>query len=375
MSLLLSVAQPILASLLADVGPAIKARGTMPILAHVLIQAEADRLTLTGTDTGLTLRSAATAHVKTPGAVTVDYAKLKGIVGSLSAEADILIEQTPARVIVKAGRSRFVLSSLDPDSFPVAAEPEGGDSLELDGAEFLAMANAVKHAMGVADVRYYLNGMLLQVHDTGLTAVATDGHRLAKAGLTIAHGLPALDVIIPRESLLAALRWCQGPIRIDLGTSQWRLTAGERVIVSKLVDGKYPDYARVIPDYAALPGEAVLEREELLAAIKRVALCSHEQFKGIELLLPGDGLTLKARNTQQDEAEEAVATEVVKPMAVRIGCAYPYLEDVLNATRAARVRLHHGREDKQMVIVPADQDGDRIETVDPPLWVIMPMLI
>lgn len=364
----LTISQPAFSHLLADVGQAIMRKSAMPIMTHVLLDAVADSLVAVGNNNELSLLSQAHATIQDPSAITVEFAKLDQIIKSLPSSAEISLSQDKGRVVLKSGRSRFTLQSLPGDDFPRPPLAEECVTLKVDGKAFADLLRSVMYAAALQDVRYYLNGIYLEITATGLTATATDGHRLATASLALDHGLEPISCIIPVTTAAAMLKWCDGEIALDISRSQIRLTAGSRQAVSKLIDGRYPDYLRVIPAAELHPGCLTLDRAGLLEAINRVAILSHDTHKGIAFDIQDNGLIrLESVNQEQDEATEELEPISGHAAPCRTGLRYEYVVEALKATSAEQVILHYGAASTAIRLEPAVDN--------PPTWIVMPMLL
>lgn len=364
MNIILS--QPSLAALLAEVGPSIQARASVPILSHVLLEAVGDSLQATGNNLELSLSGKAHCTSQGDASITVEYAKLARIVASMPREVEVLLMTQDQRLILKAGRSRFVLNTLPADDYPLPkTSAEAGQALTLDGKSLAGLLRSVAFAMATADVRYYLNGIYLEIVDGGLLATGTDGHRLAHARLDLNHGLEQATYILPFKTVQNLLRWCDGEISLTMHRTQLRIEAGLRGLVSKLVDGKYPEYQRVIPKPELHPGSAAVDRLALLDAIGRVAILTNDTFKGVVMTF-GDTLTMDASNNAGGEAQDVLEIDG-NGVDGRLGLRYEYLVDALKATDADKVILHYGDGNTPLRVAP--------DVEHPPTWIIMPMLL
>lgn len=363
----LTISQPALAGLLADVGPSIQSKASLPILTHVLLKAVGDSLQATGNNLELSLTAKAQCSSQSVDAIAVEFAKLSRIVASLPRDTDVQLVTANHRLTLKAGRSRFQLNTRNAEDYPLPTpSDESSQSITLDGQALADLLRAVAFAMAADDVRYYLNGVCLEIVAGGLLVTGTDGHRLAHARLDVAHELEPAVYILPHKTVQALLRWCEGGISLTLHRTQLRIEAGSRGLVSKLVDGKYPEYQRVIPKPELHPGAVAVDRAALLDAINRAAIMTSDTFKGIILSFDGDLMTIDASNNQGGEAQDALEIEG-NSVEGRLGLRYEYLIDALKATNAARVILHYGDGNTPLRVAP---DVD-----DPPIWIIMPMLL
>ena len=228
----------------------VERRQTMPILANVLLSAHDNRLSITGTD--LEVELVATAHISVQhnGAITVPGRKLLDIFRALPEKASVTLSSEGERLSLRAGRSRFTLSSLAATEFPVVDEINAQQTLAVSQGEFRRLIDKTHFAMAQQDVRYYLNGMLLETEGTALRAIATDGHRLALCEAQLeGRAKSAQQVILPRKAVLELQRilGAEGHIELAIGTNHVRAQIGEIRFTSKLIDGRFPEYGRVIP--------------------------------------------------------------------------------------------------------------------------------
>src|SRR5215813_6495009 len=277
----------------------VERRQTMPVLANVLLAARDGRLHITGTDLEVELVAASAVSVQQPGDITVPGRKLLDIFRSLPEKTNVTLSTEGERVSVRGGRSRFTLSSLPAAEFPLVEEINAQQVLSVAQGEFRRLIDKTHFSMAQQDVRYYLNGLLLETDGKALRAVATDGHRLALCEMELAGG-----------------------------TNHVRAQIGDIRFTSKLIDGRFPEYARVIPANPPRPVEA--DREALRQALQRTAILSNEKYRGIRLTVRPDLLTLQAHNPEQEEAEDQVEVSY-KGEEVEIGFNVNYLLDALSA--------------------------------------------
>lgn len=319
----------------------VERRQTLPVLSNVLLVVQDQQLSLTGTDLEVELVGrVALEEPAEPGEITVPARKLMDICKSLPSEAMIDLRVDDQKVVVKAGRSRFTLSTLPANDFPSVEESQGSLTLSLNQGLLRRLIERTAFAMAQQDVRYYLNGMLLEVHNDQLRAVTTDGHRLALC--SVSAGLGQLDrhqIIVPRKGILELARLLgdqDDDVHIVLGQHHIRATTGEFTFTSKLVDGKFPDYERVLPR----GGDKLLvgDRQQLREAFSRTAILSNEKYRGVRLQLDQGLLKIQANNPEQEEAEEEVAVDY-QSGPLEIGFNVSYLLDVLGVMTSEQVRM------------------------------------
>ena len=318
----------------------VERRQTMPVLANVLLAARDGRLHTTGTDLEVELVAASTVNVQQPGDITVPGRKLLDIFRALPEKTNVTLSTEGERVSVRAGRSRFTLSSLPAAEFPLVEEINAQQTLSIPQGEFRRLIDKTHFSMAQQDVRYYLNGLLIETDGKALRAVATDGHRLALCEMELAAGKAkgAHQVIVPRKGVLELQRilGTEGNIELAVGTNHVRAQIGDIRFTSKLIDGRFPEYARVIPSNPPRPVGA--DRETLRQALQRTAILSNEKYRGIRLTVRPDLLTLQAHNPEQEEAEDQVEVSY-KGEEVEIGFNVNYLLDALSAIDGDRVEI------------------------------------
>jgi len=317
---------------LSAVSGIIERRHTLPILSNVLIERAQDMLAFLATDIEIQIaaRSAIGAPADARG-VTVGARKLLDILRALPEGAEVTLQQQDKRLLVKAGKSRFTLQTLAAEDFPRLARPTGESAkFELEQKALRRLLSLVQYAMAQQDIRYYLNGLLMVVEEGGLKLVATDGHRLAFAALKLGAKLPRQEVIVPRKTVLELgklLADSDAPVKIEIAATQASFSFGDIDLVSKLIDGKFPDYTRVIP--TGHKNRLQIEREPLRQALLRAAILSNEKFRGVRWVL-GDGiLKIVSSNAEQEEAHEELEVKYSGD-ALDIGFNVNYLLDVLN---------------------------------------------
>ena len=317
----------------------VERRQTMPILANVLLSAHDNRLSVTGTDLEVELVATANMTVQHNGAITVPGRKLLDIFRALPEKTNVTLSTEGERLTLRAGRSRFTLSSLAAAEFPVVDEINAQQTLTVAQGEFRRLIDKTHFAMAQQDVRYDLNGMLLETEGTALRAIATDGHRLALAEAQLENRVKsAQQVILPRKAVLELQRilGAEGNIELAIGTNHVRAQIGEIRFTSKLIDGRFPEYGRVIP---AAPTKIIdAGRETLRQALQRTAILSNEKYRGVRVSVKPDLMMIQAHNPEQEEAEDEVEVNY-KGDEVEIGFNVNYLLDALSAIDTDRVEI------------------------------------
>jgi len=317
----------------------VERRQTMPVLANVLLAARDGRLSVTGTDLEVELVAASQASVQQAGDITVPGRKLLDIFRSLPEKTSVALSTEGERVSLRAGRSRFTLSSLPASEFPLVDEINAQQTLNVAQGEFRRLIDKTHFSMAQQDVRYYLNGLLLETDGKTLRAVATDGHRLALCETELgSKAKTSQQVIVPRKGVLELQRilGTEGNIELAVGTNHVRAQISDIRFTSKLIDGRFPEYGRVIPVNPSRIVEA--ERESLKLALQRTAILSNEKYRGIRLTARPGLLIIQAHNPEQEEAEDQVEVNY-KGEEVEIGFNVNYLLDALGAIESDKVEI------------------------------------
>ncbi|MCU0760601.1 MAG: DNA polymerase III subunit beta [Steroidobacteraceae bacterium] len=330
--------EEILAPLQSVIG-VVERRQTMPVLSNVLVSARNNRLSLTGTDLEVELVSTRELQVQQAGDVTVPGRKFLDILKALPEAVEVTISTDGDRLVIKAGRSRFTLATLPAAEFPLVDEINAQQTLKLPHGEFRRLIDKTHFSMAQQDVRYYLNGMLLEAEGKQLRAVATDGHRLAMAETSLEIASRSKQqVIVPRKGVLELQRILgeEGDIELAIGTNHVRAQIGGIRFTSKLIDGRFPEYGRVIPANASRLIDA--DRDTLRHSLQRTAILSNEKYRGIRLNIKPGMLTLQAHNPEQEEAEDQLEVGYTGE-EIEIGFNVNYLLDALAAIDTDRVTI------------------------------------
>jgi len=327
----------ILAALQAAIG-VVERRQTMPILANVLLSAKENRLAVTATDLEVELVAGADIKSGSDGAITLPGRKLLDICRSLPDGAKITVSQEGERVQLRAGKSRFTLSSLPAAEFPVIEEMNVQQTLDIPQADLKRLLDKTHFSMAQQDVRYYLNGMLLETDGKMLRSVATDGHRLALCEMDLASKGKGQQIIVPRKGVLELQRLLgsEGIVTLTIGSNHIRVQIGDIRFTSKLIDGRFPEYSRVIP--ANPPRSVLADRDVLRSALQRTAILSNEKYRGIRLALKGNSMTLQAHNPEQEEAEEEIEVQYDGD-DLEVGFNVNYLLDAIAAIEGSEVEI------------------------------------
>lgn len=355
---------------LQSVAGIIERRHTLPILSNVLLSRAGSSLTFVATD--IEIEITATMTTDAPGedaAVTVGARKLLDILRALPEGAEIAIAAQEKRLQVRSGKSRFNLQTMPPEDFPRMAAPEtGAVRFTLPQALLKSLFSQVQYAMAQQDIRYYLNGLLMVIDGGDLRVVATDGHRLALAVKQVApKELGRQEVILPRKTILELSRLLgdnDDPVEIELAPNQAKFSFGGTVVVSKLIDGKFPDYNRVIPK--SHDKQLTLDRLGLQHALQRAAILTNDKFRGVRWVLGENSLRISCSNTEQEEANEELDIDY-KGAALDIGFNVSYLLDVLNNLSVDEIECSLGDANSSALFTVRDRDDFK--------YVVMPMRI
>ncbi|MEZ8132960.1 MAG: DNA polymerase-3 subunit beta [Polaribacter sp.] len=343
----------------------VERRQTLPILSNVLLSLEQSRLSMTGTDLEVEIVGVTDIDATgEDGDVTVSARKLVDICRSLPDGAMVDFSSSDGKATIKSGRSKFTLSTLPANEFPSVDEGEKSVEFMVAGSVLKGLIEATSFAMAQQDVRYYLNGMLWELNENKLRAVATDGHRMALCdGICDVSVVEPITSIIPRKGIIELSRLLdENEVKVAMGSNHIRVTGGDYCFTSKLVDGAYPDYDRVLPK----GGDKIVvgDRAELKQAFGRAAILSNEKYRGVRILLSEGSIKMVANNPEQEEAEEEVSVNY-SGEDLEIGFNVSYLLDVLSVITGAEVRITLSNSNSSALVEDA-ADGSAV-------YVVMPM--
>ncbi len=330
--------EKLLAPLQAVIG-VVERRQTMPVLANVLLGVGQGRLSITATDLEVELVATTEVTVQQGGDITVPGRKLLDILRALPEKIGITITVEGEKFVIRAGRSRFSLSTLPATEFPVIEDINSQQTVQITRKDLLRLLEKTHFSMAQQDVRYYLNGMLLEIEGQILRAVATDGHRLALCEASLAaKAKTSQQVIVPRKGILELQRVLtdEGSADIAIGTNHIRAQIGDVRFTSKLIDGRFPEYSRVIP--AASASAIRADRDILRQALQRTAILSNEKYRGIRVTVKRNMITVQAHNPEQEEAEEEIEVAYAGG-DLEVGFNVNYLLDALAAIDGQDVEL------------------------------------
>ncbi|HRE35437.1 MAG: DNA polymerase III subunit beta [Sphingopyxis sp. 65-8] len=368
-----TIERAVLLKSLGHVQSVVERRNTIPILSNVLIEADASgRLKLMATDLDLQVVETVAAKVETPGTTTVSAHTLFEIARKLPEGAEVSLAAAEGKMQVKAGRSNFNLPTLPRDDFPVIAEGDLPTSFELPVAELIQIIDKTRFAISTEETRYYLNGIFLHVAEdsTGpvLKAAATDGHRLARYTVTRPEGAAGMpDVIVPRKcvgEIRKLLDEAEGNVEISLSASKIRFQLGNAVLTSKLIDGTFPDYSRVIP--TANDKLLKVDPKSLFQGVDRVSTIASEKTRAVKVGLDKDRITLSVTSPENGTAAEELPAGYDAD-AMEIGFNARYLSDILGQVDGDSVELHLADANAPTLIRESEKS--------PALYVLMPMRV
>lgn len=344
----------------------VERRQTLPVLSYVLVRSGETGVTLTGTD--LETEVVVQCEANTAGHVemTLPARKLLDICRALPQGAKLDVRKDGNKAVLKAGRSRFTLLTLPSDDFPSIQTTQWDVTIGLDQQQLRRVLEETSFCMAQQDVRYYLNGLLLEFAGKVLRAVATDGHRMAVSEATLEGSVTeGRQAIVPRKAVIEMIRVLDessGRVELMLSGNHLRVQSPGLVFTAKLIDGRYPDYTKVLP--ARQSKHLAVDREELRIALGRAAILSNEKFRGVRLGVGAQTLKIVAHNPEQEEAEEEVATDYVGE-AMEVGFNVNYLIEATSALQSTQVVLGLNDPNSSCLIHSPDREYPR--------YVIMPM--
>ena len=344
----------------------VEKRQTGSILSNVLFAAEGENVSITATDQEVEAVARSVAKISQEGVLTVSGRKLLDICRSLPAQSLVQIEEKDKKIRIQSGRSRFVLSTMPATDYPSIGYATDEIAFTIDSAVLQGLIASTQFAMAHEDVRYYLNGLLLELNETSIKAVATDGHRLALNE----HSMPldlkeTRQLIVPRKGVNEIQRLAShttAPIDVGISANVLRVSVLNQTLTVKLVDGKYPDYERVLPK----GGDKIIEadRETTKSALQRTSILSNEKFRGVRLNFGKGVLKASAHNPEQEEAEEEIEVSY-DGEPLEIGFNVSYLLDVLSVLQGDTIRFVLSDSNSSCLIQAGKESGAK--------YVVMPM--
>jgi DNA polymerase-3 subunit beta len=347
----------------------VERRHTLPILANILIRKDGERVSFLSTDIEVQITTHANVGSGSDiAATTVAARKLLDILRALPDGDDVALSLANKRMTVQSGKSRFALQTLAAEEFPTVAQAEQySATVTLPQKTLKHLFNMVHFAMAQQDIRYYLNGLLLVVDGRNVIAVATDGHRLAFCQVEVDQEFPRQEVIIPRKTIIELQRLLEEsdePVQLDIAGNQVRLTFADIELVSKLVEGKFPDYTRVIPK--GYKNDFTIDRDRLLRSLQRAAIMTSDKFKGVRCVISPGSMKISSTNADQEEAVDELEIDYGGD-SIDIGFNVSYLLDVLNNLKCDNVNIALGDANSSALITIPDNADFK--------YVVMPMRI
>lgn len=367
--IVLKAAQENLLAALQSVAGIVERRHTLPILANVLLRKNGPSIEFTTSDLEIQVRTSAELGGDAGSlSTTVGARKLIDILRALPSDQTVTLSATGNKLTLTGGKSRFTLQTLPADDFPLVNEAvDFGPMFAVPQKTLKALINQVHFAMAVHDIRYYLNGILFIAEGSTLTLVATDGHRLALAQSSLDHEVPKQEVILPRKTVLELQRLLKDEdtaIEMRFAANQAKFAFSGMEFVTKLVEGKFPDYNRVIPKNHR--NSVTLGRVPLLACLQRAAILTSEKFKGVRLNIEPGVLRIASSNAEQEEAKEELEIDYGGD-AIEIGFNVTYLMDALTNIGQEMVKVELQDSQASALLTVPEQPGFK--------YVVMPMRI
>ncbi|HEX5393761.1 MAG TPA: DNA polymerase III subunit beta [Rhodocyclaceae bacterium] len=353
---------------LQSVSGIVEKRHTLPILSNVLMEKDGERLTLLATDIEIQIKTGTQAVGSEKASLTVAARKLQDILRSLPESAEVSLDFEDRRLQLKAGKSRFNLQTLPAEDFPRMSALDGQQTkLTLSQGQFKRLLGLVQYSMAQQDIRYYLNGLLLVVQGNEMRVVATDGHRLAYASEPLADHQERMEVILPRKTVLELSRQLgdnDEPLEIIISPTQVQFRFGDIEFISKLIDGKFPDYERVIPQnhtkVLRIPSTVLHQ------SLQRAAILTNEKFRGVRLVLSNGSLKIISSNAEQEDAQEEIELDYTGD-SLDVGFNVTYLLDVLNNVSADIIETRLADANSSALFTLPDNEHFK--------YVVMPMRI
>jgi DNA polymerase-3 subunit beta len=367
--IVLKASQENIVAALQSVVGIVERRHTLPILANVMIQKTPKAVQLTSSDLEIQIRTEAdlggdSANFTT----TVGARKLMDILRSMPSDQTVSLESQQNKLVLKSGKSKFTLQTLPAEDFPLVQESANfGHMFSIPQKTLKDLLHQVSFAMAVHDIRYYLNGILFVAEGKQLSLVATDGHRLAHTSATLDVEVPKQEVILPRKTVLELLRLLsdkEGMIDMQFANNQAKFKFEGKEFVTKLVEGKFPDYNRVIPKNHK--NAVTLGRASLLSTLQRTAILTSDKFKGVRINLDTGMLRVAASNAEQEEAIDEIEIDYVGD-SIEIGFNVTYLIDVLTNMSQDMVRMDLADSNSSVLVTMAENPNFK--------YVVMPMRI
>lgn len=353
---------------LSSVSSIVERRHTLPILSNLLLEAKQDKIVLTATDLEMQISLSVQTAVGGELSTTVSAKKLLDICRSLPENADITMATQENRIQVKTGKSRFNLQTLPANDYPVMTKAaSAGTTIQIGQKSLKRLFKQVEFAMAQQDIRYYLNGLLFEVNGNRLNVVGTDGHRLSFTSTELSTSYEKQEIILPRKTVIELIKLLdesEEEVTIELANGQANFAFGDIRLISKVIDGKFPDYTRVIP--VGHQNSFTVDRMMILLSMQRASILSNEKYRGIRMVLSNNSLKLISTNSEQEEAEEELEINYAGS-GLDIGFNVTYMIDVLNNVGSENVVFSFA-DANSSCLVTVENDSDY-------KYVVMPMRI
>lgn len=351
---------------LSYVAGIVERRQTLPVLSYVLLRQQDGEMSLTGTDLEIEVNAKIKQVSGASAELTLPARKLFDICRALPVNAELIIKKDGEKAIVKSGKSRFALATVPVADFPYFQTPQWEQALTITQKNLKALFEKTYFCMAQQDVRYYLNGLLLELTGKKLRAVATDGHRMALSEIELEKSVKTdKQVIIPRKGVQEMMRLLADTadnVEVQIGTNHLRAQTGDLTFTSKLIDGRYPDYTKVIPHSQSILLN--LPREAFKETLSRVAILSSEKYRGVRLSLGSKSMRITAHNPEQEEAQEEVSTDYDGD-GMEIGFNVNYMIDAISALHSEQIVFGLNDPNSSCTLYSPDNRH--------PQYVIMPM--
>ncbi|MEO6422286.1 MAG: DNA polymerase III subunit beta [Candidatus Nitrotoga sp.] len=341
----------------------------LPILSNVLIEKIGSTIRFVATDLEIQIATQFTDlnQASPDTSITVAAKKLQEILKVLPEESKVSLDINDNRLLVKVNKSKFTLQTLPAKDFPKVLEQlDQAIKIQIEQGKLKKLLGMVQYAIAQQDIRYYLKGVLLVIDGNYLKLIATDGHRLAYVITKLEQEYPKSEIILPRKTvneLIKLLAETEEEITFELAENQVRMNFSDIILISKVIDGKFPDYERVIPSYS---NQITLNRIEILQALQRAAILSNEKFRGVRFVLTENNLRIISNNSEQEEAQEDMEINY-QGIALDVGFNVNYLMDGLNNIETETVTFSFGDANSSILITIPDNDEFK--------YVVMPMRI
>ena len=353
---------------LGTVSGIVEKRHALPILSNLLLEGNQGKLTFTATDLEMQISTHIETEIADDFQITISAKKLFDITRALPDESKMDIQIEESKVLVKAKKSRFNLQTLPPKDYPVMKKEEKDTvDLKLSQKEFKTLLKQVDFAMAQQDIRYYLNGLLIEVKDNNINIVGTDGHRLSFTSLKLKNPTHPAQVIVPRKTIVELtklLNDTEDQLEISFTKNQVNFKFNEIDLITKVIDGKFPDYSRVIPQ--GHNNVFNVDRSLLLDSMLRASILSNDKYRGIRMVLEEGNLKLVSNNSEQEQAEEELEINY-KGEKIDIGFNVTYLIDVLTNIQSDKLTIAFNDSSSSCLVTIPDNEKYK--------YVVMPMRI